>query len=160
MTTRLFIFGTGAHARKVYHYAVDSGWQVVAFVDETVGAVAPIAGVSVLLPQELTDPAKGDAMFVAIGRTDVRRRLMDRMASAGWSLPALAHRTAWVAPDATLEAGVLVAASAVVETAVTVGRGAIIDIGVLVDHECRIGAFCHLRPGEVCGPRSDVPSPV
>ena len=160
MTTRLFVFGTGAHARKVYHYAVDCGWQVAAFVDETVGAVAPIAGVPVLLPQELTGPAKGDAMFVAIGRADVRRRLMDSMAAAGWSLPALVHRTAWVAPDATLAAGVLVAAGAVVDTATVIERGAIVDIGVLVDHECRIGAFCHLRPGEVLGPRSDIPSPV
>jgi UDP-3-O-[3-hydroxymyristoyl] glucosamine N-acyltransferase len=51
-----------------------------------------------------------------------------------------------------------VAANAVVETATNVGRGAIIDIGVVVDHECRIGAFCHLRPGEVYGPRSVIPS--
>lgn len=160
MITRLFIFGTGAHARKVYHYAVDCGWQVAAFVDEAVGAAAPIAGVPVLLPQELAEPAKGDAMFVAIGRADVRRRLMERMDAAGWRLPPLVHRTAWIAPDATLEAGVLVAAGAVVETATTVGRGVIIDIGVLVDHECRIGAFCHLRPGDVFGPRSDIPSSV
>lgn len=160
MTARLFVFGTGAHARKVYHYAVDCGWHVAAFVDEAVDAVAPIAGMPVLHPQDIGEPTIDDAMFVAIGRADVRRRLMDRMDAAGWRLPALVHRTAWVAPDATLEAGVLVAAGAVVETAATVERGAIIDIGVLVDHECRIGAFCHLRPGEVLGPRSDIPSPV
>ncbi len=160
MTTRLFIFGTGAHARKVYHYAVDCGWHVAAFVDEAGDAVAPIAGMPVLRLQDLGAPSIDDVMFVAIGRADVRRRLMGRMDAAGWRLPALVHRTAWVAPDATLEAGVLVAANSVVETASTVGRGAIIDIGVLVDHECRIGAFCHLRPGEVCVPRSDIPSSV
>lgn len=160
MTTRLFIFGTGAHARKAYHYAVDCGWQVAAFVDEVIDAVAPIMGVPVLHVEALGEPTVDDAMFVAIGRADVRRRLMDGMDAAGWRLPALVHRLAWVAPDATLEEGVLVAAGAVVETASTVERGAIIDIGVLVDHECRIGAFCHLRAGEVCGPRTDIPSPV
>lgn len=160
MTTRLFIFGTGAHARKVYHYAVDCGWQVAAFVDETVGAVAPIADVPVLHPQDIGEPTIDDAMFVAIGRADVRRRLMDQLEILGWRLPALVHRTAWVAPDAILAAGVLVAAGAVVDTATVIERGAIVDIGVLVDHECRIGAFCHLRPGEVLGPRSDIPSPV
>lgn len=160
MTTRLFIFGTGAHARKVYHYAMDCGWHVAAFIDEARDAVAPITGVQVLHPQDLGEPMSNDAMFVAIGRADVRHRLMDRMEAAGWRLPALVHRKAWVAPDAVLEAGVLVAAGAVVETAAIVGRGAIIDIGVLVDHECRIGAFCHLRPGEVVGPRTDIPSPV
>lgn len=160
MTMRFFIFGTGAHARKVYHYVIDCGWHVAAFIDEAIGVAAPIAGVPLLRLQDIGEPSIDDAVFVAIGRADVRRRLMDLMDAAGWRLPALVHRTAWVAPDAILGPGVLVAAGAVVETAATVERGTIIDIGVLVDHECRIGAFCHLRPGEVCGPRSDIPSPV
>jgi UDP-3-O-[3-hydroxymyristoyl] glucosamine N-acyltransferase len=51
-----------------------------------------------------------------------------------------------------------VAAGAVIETQAVIGRGAIIDIGVLVDHECEIGAFCHLRSGEALGPRARVPA--
>jgi len=160
MATRLFIFGTGAHARKVYHYAVDHGWKVVAFVDEATDAVAPIPAMPVLQVCDLGAPTNDDAMFIAIGRADVRRRLMDRMGEAGWSLPAMVHGSAWVAPDAKLGAGVLVAAGAVVETATVIERGAIIDIGVLLDHECIVGAFCHLRAGEVYSPCSCIPSPI
>jgi hypothetical protein len=160
MAMRLFIFGTGSHARKVYHYAVSCGWQVVAFVDEAVGAVAPLPELPVLQLNDLAAPTINDAMFIAIGRAEVRQRLMDQMSEAGWRLPALIHGSAWVAPDAELAAGVLVAAGAVVETASVVERGAIIDIGVLLDHECLVGAFCHLRAGEVYGPYSCVPSPV
>lgn len=151
---RLFIFGTGAHARKVFHCAATCGYRVAAFVDENPEAVAPIRGLRVLDAGALPEPAEGDCLFVAIGRADVRRRLMDRLDKLGWELPALVHAAAWVAPDARLGAGVLVAAGAVVETASTIGRGAIVDIGVLVDHECDVGAFCHLRPGEVLGPRT------
>lgn len=153
---RLFIFGTGAHARKVYHCATGSGYEVVGFVDENPAAVAPIPGEHVVVAAGLPVPAAGDCMFVAIGRADVRRRLMERLGAQGWSLPALVHPVAWVAPDAQLGAGVLVAAGAVVDTAAVIGRGAIVDIGVLVDHECDVGAFCHLRPGEVLGPRTQV----
>jgi hypothetical protein len=160
MAMRLFIFGTGVHALKVYHYAVNCGWNVVAFIDEAAGAVAPIPALPVLHLSGLRAPTIDDAMFIAIGRADVRMRLMDRMGKAGWSLPALVHASAWVAPDAKMGAGVLVAAGAVVETAVVIERGAIIDIGVLLDHECLVGAFCHLRAGEVHGPRSCIPSPV
>ena len=155
---RLFIFGTGAHARKVYHCAVGSGYQVVAFVDENPAAVVPIPGEHVVHATALPEPAAGDCMFVAIGRADVRRRLMERLGAQGWSLPALVHSAAWVAPDARMGAGALVAAGAVVDTAAVIGRGAIVDIGVLVDHECDVGAFCHLRPGEVLGPRTRVES--
>ena len=154
---RLFIFGTGAHARKVYHCANGCGYQVIAFVDENSAANAPIPGERVIDVGALPQPANGDCMFVAIGRPDVRRRLMDQLAVLGWDLPALVHKSAWVAPDAQLGAGVLVAAGAVVETAAVIGRGAIVDIGVLVDHECDVGAFCHLRPGEVLNPCTEVP---
>ncbi len=160
MANRLFIFGTGSHARKVYHYAVKCGWKVVGFIDEAADAVAPIPALPVLQLGNLGAPKNDDAMFIAIGRADVRLRLMDRMAKAGWNLPTLVHVSAWVAPDAELEAGVLVAAGAVVETGAVVERGAIIDIGVLLDHECQVGAFCHLRAGEVYGPRSNIPSPI
>ena len=154
MAIRLFIFGTGSHARKVYHCANGSGYQVIAFVDENSAANAPIRGVPVIGIGELPEPDAGDCMFVAIGRADVRRRLMDHLTVLGWVIPALVHKAAWVAPDAQLGAGVLVAAGAVVETEAVIGRGVIVDIGVLVDHDCYVGAFCHLRPGEVLGPRT------
>lgn len=160
VATRLYIFGTGAHARKVYHYATGGGWNVVGFVDEAPGATAPIPAMPVVHLNDLGGPAHDAAMFVAIGRADVRLRLMDRMDKAGWKLPALVHGSAWIAPDARLGDGVLVAARAVVETATVIGRGAIIDIGVLLDHDCEVGAFCHLRAGEVFGPRSRIPSPI
>lgn len=129
-------------------------------MDENTAAQPPILGVQVFHAASLRAPVEGEAMFVAIGRADVRMRLMDYLVGAGWMLPALVHPSAWVAPDAQLGTGVLVAAGAVVETASVVGRGVIVDIGVLVDHECQIGAFCHLKPGEVFGPSTVVPSPV
>lgn len=160
MAMQLFIFGTGAHARKVYHYAVNCGWQVVAFIDEATDAVAPISALPVLQVSDIGAPTDGDAMFIAIGSADVRRRIMDRMEGVGWEFPPLVHGSAFVAQDATLGAGVLVAAGAVVETAAVVERGAIIDIGVLLDHDCRVGAFCHLRAGEVYGPHSIIHTPI
>lgn len=160
MSVRLYIFGTGSHARKVCHYARDLGWEVAAFVDEANDARAPIADIGVICASDLSDPKVGEAMFVAIGKPEVRLRLMGELATAGWPLPNIVHRTAWLAPDAVIGDGVLVAAGAVVETAAVVGRGAIIDIGAQVDHDARIGAFAHLRAGQVCGPRNVWPSPI
>jgi UDP-3-O-[3-hydroxymyristoyl] glucosamine N-acyltransferase len=160
MTQRLYIFGTGAHARKVCHCAVAAGWVVAAFVDEATAVVSPVPGVPVLTTAQLPLPGAKEAMFIAIGRPDVRCRLMTAMAERGWQLPSLVHPLAWVAPDAAVSEGVLVAAGAVVESAVVVARGAIVDIGVLLDHECQVGEFAHLRAGTVCGPGSFVASPL
>jgi UDP-3-O-[3-hydroxymyristoyl] glucosamine N-acyltransferase len=150
---RLFIFGTGAHARKVAHYARACGYSLVGFVDENPAAKPPLLGAECIHADSLRSPLEGDCMFVAIGDPTIRHRIMDRFATAGWVLPALVHPSAVVAPDTVLGDGVLVAAGAVVETAV-VGRGAIIDIGAVVDHDCELGSFCHIRAGDVLSPRT------
>jgi len=157
---QLFIFGTGSHARKVFHYAIGCGHCVVGFVDENPTAQSPVRGFGVIPVTSLPAPADGIAIFVAIGRADVRKRLMDELGRAGWNCPALVHTSAWVAPDVCLEAGVLIGAGAVVETASLICRGVIVDIGVLVDHECVVGAFSHLKPGAVLGPCTKIPSPL
>lgn len=152
------IFGTGAHARKAFHAAVLGGDSVAAFVDENPAAQAPVPGVPVLpgVPGVPVRPAALLAvmppadLFVAVGRADVRRRVMDEAAALGWRLPPLLHPGACVAPDAVLGEGVLVAAGAVVESGVRIGRGCIVDIGVLIDHDCEVAEFTHLRAGQVC----------
>lgn len=157
MKRRIYIFGTGAHARKVALYAMQTGWHVEGFVDEAVHVESPVAGLPVLDAEQLPSPSPDASLFVAIGAAGVRRRLMDRCALKGWLLPSLVHASAYVAQDAHLGEGVLVAAGAVVETGCIVERGAIVDIGTLIDHDSRIGAFVHLRAGTICPPRTLVP---
>jgi UDP-3-O-[3-hydroxymyristoyl] glucosamine N-acyltransferase len=160
MNTDLIIFGTGAHARKAYQVAIRGGLRVKAFADENSHAQSPVAGVPVLVAAELQLLTSPLSVFVAIGNASVRQRLMDQYTAFGWALPALVHPHASVAPDALLGAGVLIAAGAVVESASRIGRGAIVDIGVLVDHDCHVAEFSHLRPGQVCLAGSAWPAPA
>ena len=69
------IFGTGAHARKAAHCALCGGDSVVAFVDENPAATSPLPGVPVMTAAAWRASAdSGSALFVAIGRAEVRRR--------------------------------------------------------------------------------------
>lgn len=158
MSTELVIFGTGAHARKAFHCWTLAGGTVVAFADENPAAASPVPGVPVLSAADLDGRLSAGQLFVAIGRADVRRRLMDHHGQRGWQLPALVHPRASVAPDTVLETGVMVAAGAVVESGSHVGRGAIVDVGAIVDHDCRIAEFCHLPAGQVCPPATHWPA--
>jgi len=157
MESELLIFGTGAHARKVYQCALLMKYTVRAFVDESPAARAPFEGLEVVSPDNARACVGEKAcIFVAVGCADVRRRLMDQFLAAGWVLPVLVHPNAYVAPDVKLAEGVLVAAGAVVETGSTIGRGSIIDIGVIVDHDCCIGEFVHLKAGVMCQPGTTI----
>lgn len=158
MSAGLIIFGTGAHARKVFHAWTQGGGAVRAFADENPHAVSPCHGVAMIAAKALAAEAVPGSIFVAIGNAEVRKRLMDAFGNLGWALPAVVHPRAIVAPDAVLGVGVLVAAGAVVESGSRIGRGAIVDIGVLVDHDCEIDAYCHLRAGAVCAPATRSPT--
>lgn len=154
MNQLLYIFGTGAHARKVFHCATLTGFKVKAFVDENPGAHAPVESLPVISPDALKNLVKFSCLFVAIGNSEVRKRLMDEYLKDGWTLPSIVHPIANVAPDAVLEYGVLVAAGALIESGSVIGRGTIVDIGVVIDHDCLIEPYSHLRPGVVCQPRT------
>ena len=144
---KLFIFGTGSHARKIYHYALALGYEVAEFVDENIAALSPILNVGVSHAASLLAPLNGEVMFVAIGRPDVRMRVMNHLASVGWSFPAIIHPTAYVAPHVVLGAGCVVCAHAVVETGSVIGAGTIVDVGSIVDHDCQVGEYSHLKAG-------------
>jgi hypothetical protein len=42
----------------------------------------------------------------------------------------------------------------VIETLARIDDGCIVDIGALIDHEAHVGAYQHVRPGEVRPARS------
>ncbi len=158
MNVERVVFGTGAHARKAFHCWTLAGATVAAFADENAAATSPVAGLKVLTPAELEGRAQSGELFVAVGRADARRRLMEHFSRRGWHLPALVHPKASVAPDAVLGEGSIVAAGAIVESGARIGRGAIVDVGVIVDHDCLVADFCHLRPGQVCPPTTEWPA--
>ena len=156
MIERFYVFGTGAHARKVSHYLRLCGAEVAACVYVARGAAWPLAEVPAIHTPMLPSPRPHERMFVAVGAAAVRQRLMDACAARGWPLPALVHPLASVASDARLGDGVLVAAGAVVETGAVIGRGAIIDVGAIIDHDCRIGEFSHMHAGAICAPGTTI----
>ena len=60
---KLFIVGTGSHARKIYHYALALGYEVAEFVDENIAALSPILNVGVSHAASLLAPLNGEVMF-------------------------------------------------------------------------------------------------
>jgi acetyltransferase EpsM len=153
-----WIVGTGGYSRKVFQTIAARGERVCGFLDENPDAASPVAGLPACLPGAWPAAGEGEQVFVAIGRPDVRRRLMARLREEGWQMPPLVHPCAWVAPDALLGEGSFVGAQAAVESAAIIGRGCIVDTGTVVDHDARLDDFIHLRPGMVARPGAHIAS--
>lgn len=139
----IIIFGAGGHAPVVSEIARACGFEVRAIYDDNPASVGKsVAGVAVAgRIADLPDSLTGNA-FIAIGNNSVRRSLCERFAGLTW--PLLIHPHARVSSLASLGDGSLVCAGAVVQPNAIIGRQVIVNIGACVDHDSRVGDFCHI----------------
>jgi len=141
----LLILGAGGHGRVVADAALGaSAWSRVIATDRDPqrcrGELLP--GVA-LLPVAAA-MAQADAVHIAIGDAASRRK--EAAALAGKPLATIVHSRASVSTHATIEPGCFIAAQSVVAAGARLGRCVIVNHGAVVDHDVRIGDFCHVAP--------------
>jgi len=90
--------------------------------------------------------------FVAIGDNSIRRKITQQLASI-LQLPTKAiHPTATIASHTEIAAGVFLGANCIINPLATIGLGTICNTACIIEHECKIGSFCHIAPSAVlCG---------
>jgi acetyltransferase EpsM len=163
----LIIYGGGGHGKtlvelvralKVYHLA--------GIVDDGLPAGSTILGEPVLGGGEVLDRLVQQGIRLAvnavggIGRLEIRLKIFERLAQAGFACPAVVHPRAFVEPSAHLGAGVQVFAQAYVGSEAQVGFGCIINTGAVISHDCLLGEYVNISPGAILagavqvGPRS------
>ena len=160
-TARIRIVGIGAggHALSVLDALLSrDDWTIVGLTDADVdrhGRLVlgcPVLGPDAVLP-ELLERGVTHAFIGVGGASNNRPRatIFARLIALGFVLPPIVHRTAIVAPSATLGAGAQIMAGAIVNALATIGQNAIVNTGSIVEHECRIGDHVHIGPGARLG---------
>lgn len=97
-----------------------------------------------------------DAVVVAIGDNEIRRRWFTACASESVVFGVVRHPSAVIAPDVAVGEGAMVLAGAVVNTGTVVGRNVILNTSSSVDHHSVIGDHVHIGPGAHLGGRVNV----
>lgn len=156
MDRRLLLIGAGGHAASVMDCALASGlYEDVGVVEknaDAAGGITPV-GCDEDLPR-LFEEGWTDAFVTvgSIGNTAVREKLARLIEEIGFFIPVIADPSAVVSPAAVIGPGTFVGKRAVVNTGTVIGRHAIVNTGAVIEHDCRIGDFCHISPGTVlCG---------
>lgn len=140
---RLIIIGASGHGKVVADIAVLNGYTDIVFLDNDPAKKA-CAGYPVLGPDAMTSQLNGD-VFIAIGNSEIRKRLMDR--NNGRVFPVLIHPNAVIAEGVEIGAGSAVMAGAVINPGVQIGKGCIINTSSSVDHDCVVGDYVHVSVG-------------
>lgn len=150
---KLFIIGSGGHAKVVIDAARASGVEIGGTLDDN----ADLHGADVLGVPIVGDTSSASLVrlgvthaVIAIGSNTVRRDIAARLEGAvTWQT--VVHPTAYISPDATVGAGVTVIAGAIIQPGAVVGDHAIINTMTSVDHDVTVGDFCHISRAHMSG---------
>jgi UDP-perosamine 4-acetyltransferase len=148
------IIGAGGHARVVLDAARTQGLDVIAAIDARADLKGTsFEGIEVLGDETVLPLARERGASIAllgVGSIDAgmkRRGLYDRVARLGFDLPPVVHRSAVVAPTATLGPASVVFAAAVVNPGARIGTNVIINTAAIVEHDVEIGDHSHISSG-------------
>lgn len=145
----LAILGASGHGTVLADVALLSGYEKVVFFDDawpdkTQIGVWEIVGSTDALLHSLD---QFDGCIVGIGNNSIRREKQILLERHQAPLITLIHPSAVISAFATVGLGSTIMANAVINPFAKVAQGCIVNTAATIDHDCIIGAFCHLSPG-------------
>jgi sugar O-acyltransferase (sialic acid O-acetyltransferase NeuD family) len=97
-----------------------------------------------------------DAIVVAIGKNETRKRIFQLLQQEGRAFALAQHPKSVVAPDVQIGFSTMICAGAVVNTGTQIGKAVILNTGSTVDHHNHIGNYVHIAPGVHMGGEVEV----
>lgn len=164
--TAIIVYGGGGHGKSIIDFLRALRiYRIAGIVDD--GIVAEnVLGVPVLGGSEqLADLHRQGVRLAAnavggIGNLDIRVKVFDRLAEAGFGCPALVHPNAFVEASALLTAGAQVFPLAYVGSQARIGFGVIVNTSAIVSHDCVIGDYSNISPGALIAGEATVGNEV
>lgn len=145
---RVLVAGAGNYGQVIGEYLQAEELQVVGFLDDEEGKHGTyVNGIPVLgLCSDLETVARqvgARAVFVAIGRGEIRRSLMKKAKDFGLEIPSFIHPTAHVSSRAEVGEGVYVLQGAQIMPFANLQMGSIVSMAANVAHHSVLeeGAF-------------------
>lgn len=150
---RILILGAGGHAQVVADIllrARDAGQPItpIGYLDDDASLHGKVlVDLPVLGYTSSLGRIPHDAVIIAIGNNQIRKRLADELSAAGETFASARHPSAIIAPDVRIGSGVMICAGVVVNTGTVIGAHVILNTGCTVDHHNSIGSHAHIAPG-------------
>ena len=147
----LILVGGGGHCKSVIEVAESSGWTILEILDTADNVGKKVLGYSITGTDEQIPEYVHHAYFlVTVGQikdVGLRRRLHDKILSAGGILATVIASDAYISKYSVIDKGTVVMHKAVINADVKIGMGCIINTMANIEHDTTIGDYCHISTG-------------
>jgi acetyltransferase EpsM len=155
-STAILIYGGGGHGKMVIDLLRALGmYRIVGIMDDGRAPGDLVLGVPVIGGATELGGLYDQGVRLAvnavggIGNINIRIKIFERLAEAGFACPALVHPTAYVDASAVLAPGAQVFVRGYLGGDVQVGYGCILNTGCIISHDCRLGDYANISPGAI-----------
>lgn len=146
--TDLIIIGAGGHGKVVADVAIDTEkYENIYFMDDYSSTNLFYGFKNLGETNQLYKYKNSADVFVAIGRNDIRKGILEKLLGNNYHVPTLIHSSAIISKNAQIDRGTVIMPAVVINSSATIGLGAIINTNSNIDHDCKIGDFTHVSPG-------------
>jgi len=155
-TKRILIVGAGGFGREVLQWVRDA-WTaqaglIAGFLSDDAGCLKERAcQLPILGDPAAYKPQPGDALVLAIGIPEARRRVAESLASRGGEFLTLIHPTAIVSPTAMIGAGSILCPYSILSDSASIGRCALLNYHASLGHDASTGDYAVLSPYATLG---------
>lgn len=144
---RLVIIGASGHGKVCADVAKLCGYGEIVFLDDDTKRDF-CAGYKVVgTRNDYRSYVEAADFFVAVGRSEIRRGIMEEVEAGGGKLATLIHPDAVISSDVEIGKGTVIMAGVVINADTLIGRGVIVNTSSSVDHDCIISDYCHISVG-------------
>lgn len=143
------LFGAGGHGRVVAAQLWRFHKTACLFADANRDLGTTVSGMAVV-GQAIADVVQYP-LLITIGDNGRRAALQREAEGLGARMMAIVMEPTVYMAETAPGPGSQVLAGALVNTGALIGRGVIINSRAVVEHDARVGDFCHLAPGSVIG---------
>lgn len=152
---KLIVIGAGGYAREVAYTAVQSGFEVLGFLDDDQSKHGKKISDFTCLGSINMAPQFSDVQFVVgIGGPRIRKKIVSNLSGfSGLQFATIIHPSAVVLnKNVKIGAGTIVSPGVVLTTDIQIGSHCILNINIAIGHDTVVEDFVTLNPhAMICG---------
>ncbi|WP_434357280.1 acetyltransferase [Parasalinivibrio latis] len=158
MPKPLVIIGGGGHASILTDILRSQHREIVAVISpDDISVRTVFRGIPQLKRDEEILNFDRDSVNLVNGigmlpNSGLRQKVNEYFLSLGYQFESVIADSAQVSPFAIVQTGAQVLHGAIIQAGANIGSHSIVNTGVIIEHDCRIGSYCHIAPrATLCG---------